>query len=110
METKVINIRATDCPPEVEARYVQWYEDVHVPMLLKIPEVKRVTRYESVGDDGSHPKYLSIYEFEDLGAAQRYERSAEAAEAKAEIARTWPQGEWKHRWKVQYQVTKVWEK
>jgi hypothetical protein len=110
MPNKVINIRATDCAPQAEEKYVEWYEDVHVPMLLEIPEVKRVTRYMRVGDDASHPKYLSVYEFEDRAAADRYTNSKEVAESQADVRQTWPDGEWKHVWKVQYEVTKVWER
>ena len=110
MTGSVINIRATECAPEQEAKYVKWYEDVHVPMLLKIPEVLRVTRYRFVSGEKDHPKYLTIYEFADLAAAERYEKSAEVAASKEEIKVSWPQGGWEHKWKAQYEVTKVWEK
>jgi hypothetical protein len=109
MYPKIINIRATDCPIELEKKYIRWYEEVHVPMLFKIEEVRRVTRFECVDYDGSHPKFLSIYEFDDIFASQRYESSIEVAEAKADVSKTWPESEWKHRWKVKYKVTKVWE-
>jgi len=110
MSGSVINIRATECDPAQEEKYVKWYEEVHVPMLLKIPEVQRVTRYRFVSGENNHPKYLTIYEFADRAAAERYEKSVEVADSKEEIKGSWPTGGWAHKWKAQYEVTKVWEK
>ena len=64
----MINLRWFDCPPEVEEKFNKWYNETHIPMLLKSGQIENVTRYRRIGDDKTFPKYLTIYEFEDLEA------------------------------------------
>jgi len=33
--SKVLQIVATKCKADMEDRYNQWYNDIHIPMLMK---------------------------------------------------------------------------
>ena len=111
METKpVINLRGTNCLPEVEETFNTWYDDTHIPMLLKSGEISEVTRYGRIGDDEKFPKYLVIYQFENLAAFERFEASPEGAAAIKEVKSTWPAGGYESKWRVQYEATRTWKK
>ena len=45
----VINIVGTRCQPDDDAKFNKWYNEVHIPMLLKCKELKGVTRYKIAG-------------------------------------------------------------
>ena len=45
----------------MEARYNEWYDNVHIPALLKVPGVLGAHRYLSVEGE---PKYIAVYELE----------------------------------------------
>lgn len=103
--TKVINVGGVDCPPELEAKFNKWYEDVHIPMLLKSGEIKKVTRFKRISDDENYPNFLIIYEYTDREAFERYNKSPALAAAMAEMKVTWPRGgSVQRKWRVQYEV------
>jgi hypothetical protein len=54
-------IVATDVAGEMEEEFNKWYDNEHIPGLLKVPGVLNAQRYISV--NGS-PKYFAIYEHE----------------------------------------------
>ena len=111
METKpVINVRGMDCLPEMEEKFNTWYNERHIPMLLKTGEIRSVTRYKRVGDDKQYPKYLAIYEFEDSQSFQRYEAHPELAAAIEDVKQTFPDGGVESKWRVQYEAIKTWER
>ena len=56
-----LQIGRMDVPPELEARYNEYYDTVRTPANLKLPGCLHVRRYHAV--KGS-PKYLTMYEFE----------------------------------------------
>ena len=76
----VILVGGVDINPEEEESFNEWYNNVHIPMVLKCPEVVRATRYLRVEADEAHPKYLAIYE---LKSEKGIERLANSKELKA---------------------------
>lgn len=106
----IINIRGTDCPPELEEKFNRWYDETHIPMLLESGEIKAVTRYKRIDDDNSYPKYAAIYEFENWQAFERYQKSKSLLEAREEIKQSWPDKRYESKWSVQYEVIKSWNK
>ena len=86
----LIWIVGIQCRTEDEVKFNAWYDDVHVPMLLKGDCVKRVTRFK-LADETYHvgattqvcPNYLTIYEFENR---ERFD-SWMTGQARAEAAR-----------------------
>ena len=50
-----------DVDPSIELEFNAWYNDEHIPALLKVPGVLAAYRYKSV--EGT-PKFVAIYELE----------------------------------------------
>ena len=105
----LINIVATECQPEVEEKFNSWYDDIHIPMLLKSGLIKEVTWFRRVGDGEDYPKYVVIYEFKDISTFNRYEASQELAAAIEDTKRTWAEGSYESKWRVQYEVVQMWK-
>ena len=111
METKpVINIVGTRCRPEDEEKFNKWYEEVHVPLLLRFKGLKAVTRYKITSEAEEYPKYLAIYKFDSQEAFQAYETSPELAAAREEMRETWKERGYEIKWRVQYESMKTWER
>ncbi|MFQ6026184.1 MAG: DUF4286 family protein [Dehalococcoidia bacterium] len=56
-----LQIGRMDVPPEIEAKYNEYYDTVRTPNNLQSPGCIAVRRYHAV--EGG-PKYLTVYEFE----------------------------------------------
>ena len=111
METKpIIHLVAADCRPEHEAKFNKWYNDIHIPMLLKFKGIKKVTRYKITKEAKEYPKYLTIYTFESQKAYEEYEASPELTAAREENRETWKEGGYEIKWRVQYEPVKNWER
>jgi hypothetical protein len=50
----------TDIPAEIVADYNAWYDDEHLPRLVRVPGVVRARRY--VADGAVSPRYLTAYD------------------------------------------------
>jgi hypothetical protein len=119
----IINIVGTVCFPDKEERFNQWYNEKHIPDLMKFKGIKKVTRYKMIGaaegprehplppvgaKDG-YPKYIAIYEFEDLETFEKYDHSSEAAAARRDGDAETKEIGVQHFWRVQYETIKVWK-
>ena len=74
--TKYLFIVSMDVTAEKEALFNEVYDTEHVPLLLKVPGVKAVTRLKTepaafviagerkLLDGGSEPSYVAIYEID----------------------------------------------
>lgn len=61
MENKhILLIVQTDVTPEMEEEFNRWYDEEHIPQLLKVPGVIMARRGLNTGDG---PKYIAIYEY-----------------------------------------------
>lgn len=105
----VINVVATECKPEIDKKFNDWYNDVHVPLLMKYPGIKKTTRYRLAGEPGACPQYLAIYEYESKEAMAAQPQSPEFAAAIAEMQETWKDGGFDIRWAGAYEPIKSWE-
>lgn len=114
METRrVFYFVASDCAPGLDEKFNRWFDEVHIPLLLKFNKLKNVSRYrlaELRGEAVSRykpaenwPKYLAIYEFEDLQAVEEYLTSAELDAAREEMQQTWKAGEVEVKWRAHYE-------
>ena len=105
-----IHIVATQCQPEVEDEFNAWYDDIHIPMLLKYKGITEVTRYKIARESEEYPKYLAIYKFENKDAYEAYKASPELAAAIEEAEGTWKEGGYEIKWRVQYEPMKTWRR
>ena len=109
MEDKsILFIVATECLPEVEEKFNKWYDEIHVPMLLKIKGLTEVTRYKVVTATGEYPKYMATYKFESPSAYEAFETGPELIAAREEIAETWKENKFEIKWRVAYEPMKTW--
>ena len=111
MEAKpIISIIAIQCQPEVEEKFNRWYDEIHIPLLLKYKGIKGATRYKIIKESEEYPTYLTIYNFESQKAYKEYETSPEFAAARKEMAETWKGGGYEVKWRVQYEPMKTWQR
>jgi hypothetical protein len=61
--------------PAYEEEYNAWYNDEHIPFLIKVPGVLRARRFRAL--EGG-PKYLAVYELTEPGVRQSAPFSAAA--------------------------------
>ena len=52
----------TDVPDDIVDEYNAWYDQEHLPRLVRVPGIVRARRYAS---PTSHPRYLTTYELEE---------------------------------------------
>ncbi|MBI2869455.1 MAG: EthD family reductase [Chloroflexi bacterium] len=110
-DKRVILLRGTDCRPEDEAKFNTWYDQVHIPMLLKFGGVRDATRYQLLsGDGGQYPRYLTMYTFDNRQAFADYEVSPEMAAARADVRETWQDHMFQSLWRAQYETLRTWRK
>jgi uncharacterized protein (TIGR02118 family) len=111
VETKPIKyIVASQCQPENEEKFNKWYNEIHIPMLLKVKGLTKVTRYEIVNESEEFPKYLAVYEFENQKAFEAFKTSPELKAAKEEMSETWKGKGFEVKWRVLYRPIKTWER
>jgi heme-degrading monooxygenase HmoA len=109
-DSKVLQIVATECKADIEDKFNQWYNDVHIPMLMKYAGLKKASRYQLAGDSKDHAKYLAFYEYESEKAQADFNTSPEFAAAMEEMQGSWKDGVIDIKWMANYNVIKTWEK
>lgn len=65
--TRHVFVVQTECTPGSEETFHTWYDEVHVPDVLKVPGFVRAQRFSTVGGlRGEMPerRFLALYEFE----------------------------------------------
>jgi uncharacterized protein (TIGR02118 family) len=86
---RIINIVATECIPGDEAKFNKWYNEVHIPMIMKFKGVKKVTRYKVTGESTGKGKYMAIYEYDSAADMAACNASPEFKAAIDEMNETW---------------------
>ena len=86
---QVMLIVGTQCQVKDDAKFNKWYNEIHIPMLMKSGYVKGVSRYKAVGDAGDPPRYIAIYKFANMKDYQDHQASPELAAAIKEMQESW---------------------
>jgi len=76
------------CAPEADAEFNKWYNEVHMPLVMKGGMMKAATRYrvtDAVKTDAV--KYMTVCEFEDRATFDKWMASDVLAVAKADRER-----------------------
>jgi antibiotic biosynthesis monooxygenase (ABM) superfamily enzyme len=109
--TPVINIVASKCRPDQEAKFNKWYNEIHIPMLMKIKGLKAVTRYKLANEDKNAATYITIYQFDSREDLDAYNKSPVLAEVREEMKQSWPDaGCWTVAWRAPYEELKVFKR
>ena len=106
-DNQVMVIVSTQCQPQDDEKFNKWYNEVHIPMLLKFKGLKGVSRYKSISEASKLPRYIAMYKFGSLKDYEEYEKSPELSAAIKDMQETWgKQVELVSR--VQYELIKEW--
>ena len=79
-----VNLIELHCSPGREVEFHEWYENIHIPDILKSPGYAGVRRYEIRDARDGRGKYLAIYyiESDDIDETMRIRRANREIEAK----------------------------
>jgi hypothetical protein len=97
--TKYLFIVSMDVTKEKEALFNEVYDTEHVPLLLKVPGVRAVTRWKTepaafnlggerkVLDGGTQPNYVALYEIDspDVLLSKEWAAAAEKGRWPSEV-------------------------
>ncbi len=62
---KWVLLVGTNCnDPAREAEFNKWYDEIHLPDILKTPGYTGATRYENSDPSEGQPKFLAAYHIE----------------------------------------------
>lgn len=86
---QILNIVTTQCQPQEEEKFNKWYNDTHIPMLLKFGRIQPVGRYKVISKETALPQYIAIYRFPDYKVFEEFEKSSELDAAIKEMIETW---------------------
>ena len=67
-----INLRGLNCSVHIEKEFIDWYDNIHVPMILESGLIKKMRRFKKVSKEKNAPSLLMIYEFENQEIFARY--------------------------------------
>lgn len=75
--SKYLFMVGVDVDPEKEQQFNEWYNNEHIPALLKVPGVIAAYRYES---STGTPKYIAVYELErpSVQTSEAWKKAVEA--------------------------------
>lgn len=105
--TPVIYVVKTQCQPQYEKEFNTWYDEVHIPLLLKFKGLRKVTRYRAINSSKQYPEYIAVYEFPNKQIMDEYINSPERAAALEEMRSTWKKGEWELKGHRYYEVLRT---
>lgn len=108
-EKPYLMVRGINCHPDDVAKFVKWYDEVHIPMLMKFKGIESIVRGElDRGNKEKYPMFFAITTFKSKKAAEEYETCPELEAAKAEAAVTWKNRPFTSVWRAFYQVARTW--
>jgi hypothetical protein len=105
----VINIVGTQCTPADEEKFNKWYNEVHIPMLLKYKKLLGVARYRVIDESSKQPRYIAVYKYASRKDMESMGSSPEFAAAIKEMQETWGQ-KVEITSRLQYELIKEWNK
>jgi len=109
-KTRILNIVSTECAPDKDAKFNQWYNEVHIPLLMKYKGIKKVTRYKVLQAPQEKPKYLAVYEYDNKEDLNGMMGSPEFKVAREEMEQTWKGQMFDIKWAVSGEPIKTWER
>jgi len=108
-KARILNIVSTECAPDVDEKFNKWYNEVHIPMIMKYKGVKKVTRYKVIEPGQARPKYIAVYEYDNIEDLNGMMGSPEFKAVREEMEHTWKGGGFDLKWAVAGSPIKTWE-
>ncbi len=109
-KSRIVNIVATECPTAEEAVFNKWYNDIHIPMLMKFKGIKKVTRYKVMEDVKEKCRFLAVYEYDSKEEMAALNASPEFKAAIDEMNGTWKDKKYALTWAMGCEPIKTWGK
>ena len=106
-KTRIVNIVATECACNNEPRFNKWYDEVHIPMLMKFKGIKKVTRYKVMDNNKDKGSYLAIYECDTKEDMAALNASPEFKAAIDEMNESWKDPKINIKWAMACEPLKV---
>ncbi len=94
MAEPAIFVVGTQVPPEQENKFNKWYNENHIPILMKSKLLDGVARYKlsptpdierDFPAEGGHPPYLALYYFKGRQAFEAWWNGPDLAASKVEM-------------------------
>ncbi|MGA2400718.1 MAG: DUF4286 family protein, partial [Syntrophobacteraceae bacterium] len=73
----IVYMVGIECKPQYEREFIVWYDETHVPLLLKFKGLKGVSRYKLSTGNGGYPAFLAVYEFSSKEIFEEYVKCPE---------------------------------
>jgi uncharacterized protein (TIGR02118 family) len=109
-DKSVLHIVATACKPKDEVRFNKWYNEVHIPLLMKFKGIVEVARYKIAAESAQQPKYIALYKFNSQKDYEALSKSPEFAAAMKEMKESWGDGEMEIKYASLYELIKEWKR
>ena len=101
----------TQCRPDDDEKFNNWYNETHIPMLLESEHVVGATRYKiTPGTEGEYPAYLALYNYKNVQAFEKWYSGPEIMAARKEKKETWVDDDFEGKWIAVYEPLKTWRK
>jgi uncharacterized protein (TIGR02118 family) len=107
-DRSVVHVVAVDCAPQEEEKLNEWYNNVHIPMLMKFKGLQEVDRYKILTESSDRPKYIAVYKFSSRQEFEKFSDSQERQAAIAERKESWPNLQ--IQYKVLYELIKTFKR
>jgi hypothetical protein len=86
---KLIDVIETECQPADAEKFNKWYNEVHIPMLLKSKGVTGVARYQVAVEPGKPPRFIAIYQFPGEKALESFQKDPQTGVAIKDFNDNW---------------------
>ncbi|MBN1188299.1 MAG: EthD family reductase [Dehalococcoidales bacterium] len=86
---QLLSIIETECQSKDAEEFNRWYNDVHIPMLLKSPGVSGVSRFEIAVEAGQPPRFMAVYKFNSEKDIEEFQKSPQTSEAIKDFNDNW---------------------
>ena len=88
----------TKVSPENELKYNEWFNKVHIPLVLKSPGMLRARRYKAMDAEDSQGKYLTIFEMQNEEAVKEWDQGSARKAAHQNKLEIWGEGGFTTNW------------
>ncbi len=108
--TPIIRLVISQVNPEIEKEWIRWFNDTHIPMLLKFKWLRGAASYKltSETEPSGYSEYMLILEFDNQEGFEAYQASPEHVAATEEAhTHDWSGLQSVNR-RVQYELVKSW--
>ena len=107
----ILHVIGSDVQPQYEEEFNQWYDEIHVPLVLKsssqIMEARRykLANFQICKPDDTPPKYICLYVFKNQLSWDKWEVGPDRASL---LEIKMKEGNYDIKWRLQYQELKQW--